>query len=116
GLVVAIFGGMAENGVLAGDVRETAKVGGVRELRATGLHALVAARADGEAVALGDRAHRRLEKGQHRNPVRHVMAEHFSAPTRVRAGRPVQRAEGEPAGGETAEARGGEGPVAQKID
>ena len=40
----------------------------------------------------------------------------LGAPSRVRAACPVQHAEGEPTGSETAAARGGEGPVAQEID
>ena len=44
------------------------------------------------------------------------MAQHLSAPPRVRAAGPFDGAEGEPSGGETVEAGGGEGPVAQQID
>ena len=114
--MTAVLGGIAQHGVLTGDVREAAEVGGVGELRPAGLHALVAARADGEGVALGDRAHWRFEQGQNSDAVRHVMAQHLGAPPHVLSARPVQRAGREPAGGEAAETRGGEGPVAQEID
>jgi hypothetical protein len=114
--MAAVLCRVAQDRVLPGDVRETAEVGGVGELRPAGRDPLVAARADGEAVTLGDRAHRRLEQAQDRDAVRDVMAQHFCAPPRIRAGRPFERPEGEPAGGEPAKARGGEGPVAQEID
>ena len=89
---------------------------GVGELGPAGFHALVAARADREAVALGDRAHRRLEQDQHGDAIRGVMAQHLGAPSRVRAARPFDRAEGEPAGSEPTETRGGERPVAHQVD
>ena len=81
-----------------------------------GLDPLVAARADGEGVALGDRAHRRFEQGQHCDAIRDVMAQHLGASARIRAARPFERAEGEPARDECTQPRGGEGSVAQKVD
>ena len=85
----AIFGGIAQHRVLARDMREASEVGSVGELRPADLHALVAARADGEGIVLGDRAHRRLEQGQDRDAVRDVMAPHLDVPSRVRAAGPL---------------------------
>ena len=75
-IVAAILGRVSEDGVLAGDMREAAEVGGVGELRAAGLDPLVAARTDREDVTFGDPAHRRFEQCQDRDAVGDVMAQH----------------------------------------
>ena len=61
---------------------EAPEIGSVRELRAAGLHPLVAARADGEAVALGDRAPLALRAGsaQRYRPSRHGPAPRCARP------------------------------------
>jgi hypothetical protein len=47
-LMAAVLGGIAQDRILAGDVREAPEVGDIGELRAAGRDALVAARADDE--------------------------------------------------------------------
>ena len=109
-------GGVSEHCVLAGDVRETTEVGGVGELRATGLHALVTACADREGVTARNGPHRCFHLRQRRDTVGHVMRDDLRPPPGICPADPFYRAKGEPAGGENAEARGCESPVAQNID
>ena len=66
---------VAQHGVLAGDMREAPETCGIGELCPAGLDPLVAARADGEGIALADGPHRSLEQGQHSDVVRDVMAQ-----------------------------------------
>ena len=101
---------------MAGDMRETTEVGGVGKLRATGLHALVTACADREGVTARNGPHRCFYLRQRRDTVGHVMRDDLRPPPGICPADPFYRAKGEPAGGETAEARGCESPVAQNID
>lgn len=78
---------------------KVAKVGGIGELRATGLHALVAACAQNEGITARDRAYRSFEQGKHSDTVGHVMRDDLGQPPGIGPAGPFDCAKGEPAGG-----------------
>ena len=108
--------GIAQNGVLAGDVRKTPEVDDVPEFCAAGGDALVAARMDGETVARADWADRGFQQRDDSNAIAGIMGQNFSPATGIEPGGPCECAEAEPAGCKAAQPRGGEGPVAQEVD
>lgn len=69
----AVLGGVAQDGVLAGDMREATEIRGVGELRTTGFNPLVASRADGEGITASDGSHRRFEQRHHSDAIRQIM-------------------------------------------
>ena len=76
-LISTSLAGIAQNRVLAGDVRKAAKIDSIDELRPTGRHALVATRPRDETVAFRDGAHRRFQQCQRGDAAREVMRQHF---------------------------------------
>jgi hypothetical protein len=112
--VAAVPARVADDGVLARDVREAADVGDVGELGAAGLQPLVAAGADKEGVADRQWLHRRLEHRDRRNLAADAMIRHFHPAPGICAAGPRDGAEREPGAGEAVEAGGHEAAFADK--
>lgn len=83
-----ILTGIAQDGVLPGDVRKAPEADDIPEFGAAGGDALVAAGADGEIIARANGTDRRFQQGQDGNPIAAIMGQHLRAATGIGPGGP----------------------------
>lgn len=95
--MATVLAGIAQHGILAGDVGEAPEVGDIRKLRAAGGDPLVATRPREKAVALRDGADRGLQQGQCGDGIGQAVGQDFGDAPRIRAAGPGQGAGGKPA-------------------